>query len=92
MIDGHVPLVWNKSIFVPILKQGKPRSDRNCYRLFLAITSHTAKLMEAVILNRLVHYCETNKVIPSNQAGFRKGRSTIDHTVQLNTNKTSICT
>ena len=33
-----------------------------------------------LILNQ---YCEKNKVIPSNQAGFRKGRSTIDHLVQL---------
>ena len=35
-----------------------------------------------LILNQ---YCEKNKVIPSNQAGFRKGRSTIDHLVQLTT-------
>ena len=33
----------------------------------------------------MVHYCEKNKVISSNQAGFRKGTSTIDHLVQLRT-------
>ena len=39
--------------------------------------------MEKIILKRLLHYCEKNGIIPVNQAGFRKGRCTIDHLVKL---------
>ena len=41
--------------------------------------------MERIVLHRLNHHCEKNKVIPVNQAGFRKGRSTVDHLVKLTT-------
>ena len=81
---GSMPDVWKQSIIVPILKQGKPRTDKNSYRP-IALTSHVAKLMEKIVLQRMVYYCEKNSVIPHNQAGFRKGRSTIDHIVKLTT-------
>jgi len=77
-------LIWKQSIIIPLLKQGKLKSDAKSYRP-VALTSHTGKLMEKVILNRLVYYCEKNKIVPVNQAGFRKGRSTIDHLVKLTT-------
>ena len=82
--SGAMPEIWKQSIIVPILKQGKPRTDKNNYRP-IALTSHVAKLMERVILQRLVYFCEKNCIIPHNQAGFRKGRSTIDHIVKLTT-------
>ena len=82
--DGCFPSVWRKSIIVPISKQGKPKSDKNSYRP-IALTSHTCKLMEKIILNRLHYFCEKNHIIPVIQAGFRKGRSTTDHLVKLTT-------
>ena len=39
--------------------------------------------MEKIVLQRLQHYCDTHNVIPVNQAGFRKGRSTTDHLVKI---------
>ena len=82
--EGAIPDIWKRSIVVPIHKKGKPKTDKNSYRP-IALTSHTCKLMEKIILNRLNHHCERYKVIPVNQAGFRKGRSTIDHLVKLTT-------
>ena len=82
--DGFMPEIWKQSIIVPILKQGKVRTDKNSYRP-IALTSHVAKLLEKIVLNRLVHFCDKKNVIPSNQAGFRKGRSTTDHIVKLTT-------
>ena len=41
--------------------------------------------MEKIVLYRLNHHCERNRIIPLNQAGFRKGRSTTDHLVKLTT-------
>ena len=82
--EGNIPLVWKHSIVVPIYKQGKPRSDKDSYRP-IALTSHPCKVMEKIILNRLIHHCEKYKILPLNQAGFRKGRSTNDHLVKLTT-------
>eukprot|EP00745_Piridium_sociabile_P028023 TRINITY_DN45058_c0_g1_i3.p1 TRINITY_DN45058_c0_g1~~TRINITY_DN45058_c0_g1_i3.p1 ORF type:complete len:184 (-),score=10.55 TRINITY_DN45058_c0_g1_i3:304-855(-) len=41
--------------------------------------------MEKNVLQRIIHYCEKNEIIPVNQAGFRKGRSTVEHLVKLTT-------
>jgi len=80
--DGILPKVWKESVVVPILKQGKCRSAVDSYRP-IALTSNCAKVMEKIVLQRLQHYCDTHNVIPVNQAGFRKGRSTTDHLVKI---------
>ena len=72
-----LPSIWKQSVIIPILKQGKPKSAIATY------TSHAGKIMEKIILKRLLHYCETNDIIPAIQAGFRKGRCTTDHLVKL---------
>ena len=82
--SGKMLQLWKKSIVIPILKQGKPRQDKTSYRP-IALTSHVCKLMEKIILKRLMHYCDKNSIIPINQAGFQKGKSAIDHLVKLTT-------
>ena len=52
--SGDMPLIWKHSIVVPIHKQGKPRINVNSYRP-IALTSHVCKLMEKIVLARLVH-------------------------------------
>ena len=81
---GVIPQIWKDSIVIPILKAGKTNNTTSSYRP-IALTSHTGKLFERVVLNRLLHYCEKNAVIPINQSGFRKGRCTIEHLVKLST-------
>ena len=81
---GIMPQAWKKSIVIPIAKAGKPKQDKNSYRP-ISLTSHVSKLMEKIILYRLEKYCNKNKVIPVNQAGFRKGRSTVEHLVKITT-------
>ena len=55
------------------------------YRL-ISLTFHVGKVLGGkMILSRLAHYSEKNIIIPVNQTGFRKGRSTIDHLVKLTT-------
>ena len=78
------PSIWKESIVVPIHKQGKPPNDIKNYRP-IALTSHTCKLFERIILNRLTHFCNKNNVIPKNQAGFTKNRSSIEHLLKLTT-------
>ena len=82
--EDILPDSWKTSIIIPLLKSGKNRSDPTSYRP-IALTSHSGKTMEKIILNRLTYFCEKNNIIPTNQAGFRKGRCTIDHLVKLST-------
>ena len=81
---GTLPQSWKKSIVVPVLKSGKSKFDKVNYRP-IALTSHTSKLMEKIILCRMTDFCEKYKVIPINQAGFRKGRSTTELLIKLST-------
>ena len=82
--EGALPTIWQKSIIVPIHKQGKPKSSVESYRP-VALTSNCGKLMEKIVLKRLLYYCDKNNIIPKHQAGFRKGRCVTDHLVKLST-------
>ena len=82
-LNEILPSIWKQSVVIPILKQGKPKSAITSYRP-VALTSHAGKIMEKIILKRLLHYCGgKNGIIPVNQAGFMKGRCTTDHLVKL---------
>ena len=90
-LNETLPSIWKQSVIIPILKQGKPKSAIASYRL-MALTSHAGKIMGKILLKQLLHYCEEKRkrkkekredIIPAIQAGFRKGRCTIDHLVKL---------
>ena len=81
-INGTIPKIWKKSVVIPVLKQGKTRSEVGSYRP-IALTSNVCKLFEKIILKRLLYYCDKQNIIPVNQAGFRKGRCTLDHLITL---------
>nr|WP_160869998.1 reverse transcriptase domain-containing protein [Pantoea sp. Taur] len=79
---GDIPSSWLKSEVVPILKTGQDKRYPSSYRpIFL--TSCLCKIMERVVNQRLKWILEKNNYIQNFQSGFRKGRSTIDHLVQL---------
>lgn len=82
--SGVLPQIWKESVITPIYKEGKSKISIDSYRP-ISLTSHVCKLFESIVLNRLSYFCEKNNVIPKNQAGFRKGRSTIEHLVKLTT-------
>ncbi|GFY24241.1 reverse transcriptase domain-containing protein [Trichonephila clavipes] len=70
-----VPAIWKKAIAVPIPKKNKPLDDLNSYRP-ISLTSILSKVMERMITSRLDWYLETNNLLTSSQAGFRKCQST----------------
>jgi len=57
-------------------------SDPTNYRP-IALTSCVCKVMDRMVNNRLVCYLERNKIITPTLSGFRKGRSTTDQLVCL---------
>jgi len=81
-ITGNFPSSWHQSYVVLISKPGKDTTNPTNYRP-IALTSCVCKIMEHMINNRLVWYLERNKIITPAQSGFRKGRSTTDQLVRL---------
>ncbi len=79
---GAIPAGWKHAVVVPVHKHGKPRKEVSSYRP-ISLTSHLGKLYERVVKRRLEHFCETKKVFPACQAGFRRGRGVTDHLVRL---------
>jgi ribonuclease HI/exonuclease III len=81
---SHVPAQWKESIVLPLLKPGKKAEDPSSYRP-ISLTSCLCKTMERVIATRLHWFLESKNKINKEQAGFRRGCSTTDHIVQLET-------
>ncbi|GFU96156.1 probable RNA-directed DNA polymerase from transposon X-element [Trichonephila clavipes] len=73
---------WREAIVIPILKPGKVATDPLSYRP-IALTSCFCKTFERMVNTRLVYVLEKEKCISPLQSGFRKGRSTLDNLVFL---------
>ena len=71
---GVWPSEWKKSIIKPVLKASKPRLDIGSYRP-IAMLCSVSKLVERVLYDQLVLYVEAHGLLPSEQHGFRTGRS-----------------
>ena len=75
LLDGTTPEAWNRSVVVLFFKKGDKTLLKN-YRP-ISLLSHVYKLFSRVITNRLARRFDDFQ--PPEQAGFRKGYSTIDH-------------
>ena len=74
---AEVPASWRTAEIVAILKKGKPPSELSSYR-HISLLSSTSKLGERLVQARLQHWLETSGRLSRNQAGFRRGNSTMD--------------
>ncbi|GFW74197.1 RNA-directed DNA polymerase from mobile element jockey [Trichonephila clavipes] len=74
-ITGHFPDSWKHASVIPILKPGKPRSAADSYRP-ISLLPVLSKLAERLILSRLNNHLITNKILISQQHGFRSQLST----------------
>ena len=70
----HWPQNWQRSVFIPIPKKGNAKECSNYCTI--ALISHASKVMLKILQARLQQY--VNWELPDVQAGFRKGRGTID--------------
>ncbi|KAG6440869.1 hypothetical protein O3G_MSEX001433 [Manduca sexta] len=75
LLEGSTPEAWSRSVVVLFFKKGDNTLLKN-YRP-ISLLSHIYKLFSRVITNRLEHRFDDFQ--PPEQAGFRKGFSTIDH-------------
>lgn len=77
-----VPEAWKEAVVVAIPKDGKPRHLPTSYRP-IALTPHLGKVYERMVKRRLEHFLEKHGILPVCQAGFRRGRSCMEHVVRL---------
>ena len=83
-LENSFPDSWRNANIIPIPKPNKDHTDPSNYRP-IALTSCLCKLMEKMANKRLNWFLETNECLSDYQCGFRKGRSTNDHLVRLET-------
>ena len=79
---GKFPEKWSVGLVVPLYKNKGDKNDCNNYR-GITLLSCLGKLFTSIINERLRIFCENNKVVHENQAGFRSNYSTIDHVFSL---------
>ena len=75
--------MWTLNFLKPIFKKGSNKDPDN-YR-GLAIGSALAKLFSFILLKRLIEFIDIKKLLPPEQIGFIKGKSTSDHIFFLQT-------
>lgn len=73
---------------VPIRKPGKNPNESSSYRP-ISLLSTLSKLAERVILKRMNHFEQKEKMIVDHQFGFREKHNTVQQVVRI-VNDTSI--
>ena len=79
---GEYPESWSLGLIIPIYKKKGDKRDCNNYR-GITLLSCVGKLCTSIVNERLKEYCELNKIIDENQAGYRAEYSTTDHIFSL---------
>lgn len=78
--SNFLPRAFKRTKIIALLKPGKSEELPESYRP-IALLSVTFKLLERLIFNRIVP--EIEKIIPSEQAGFRKNRGCAEQVMSL---------
>ena len=79
---GQFPEDWSESYLKPIPKPGKDLSKLNGYRI-LTMQNTTGKLMERILARKLAQDLERRNVLPSNQGGYRAGKTTWENAARF---------
>lgn len=77
MDEGRFPDRWKIQKLVLLPKPGKVPGEPGSFRP-ICLLDTLGKLLERIILNRLMLYTEGEHGLAPRQFGFRKGRSTVD--------------
>lgn len=71
---GHFPSRWKQALVKMIHKPGKPTHIVSSYRP-ISLLSGLSKILEKIILSRMMELNSVVKIIPNHQFGFRKSHS-----------------
>ena len=81
MSTSIYPDLWKVANVTPVFKQGDKQLIKN-YRP-ISLLPICGKILEKIIFNHLYSYLITNKLITTNQSGFRPGDSTTNQLLYL---------
>lgn len=76
------PEGWKEGVVVPVVKKGEGTTVKEYRGVTLTQTAY--KVYTAIIAERLRKELEEKNILPSSQAGFKKGWGTIDNIYVLN--------
>ena len=78
---GEVPEEWKVADITPIFKKG----DRECPANFrpISLTSIIGKMLEGIIVDRIVEHLESQNLILDSQHGFRRHRSCLTNLLEF---------
>ena len=74
--EGKVPKQWKDAVITVLHKKGDKTECGNYRGIFLV--SHAGKVLLKVVARRLSAYCEAKGLLPKEQCGLRRDRSTTD--------------
>ena len=80
--SGIIPTEWTLGQLTPIFKNKGDRKKATNYR-GITLFSCLSKLFTSVLNDRLTKWVTDKNIIGPEQAGFRKGFSTVDHIFTL---------
>ena len=75
-----IPKIWRRALVVAVPKPSKPVEDPRSYRL-ISLLCVPYKILERLIYARVESFIDL--LLPQEQAGFRRGRSTMDQVTLL---------
>lgn len=76
--EGSFPTPWKRAKLVLLYKgKGKPRNDPSIYRP-ISLLDGSGKVLERLLLERLIHHIDSVGALSELQFGFRRSRSTVD--------------
>ena len=78
-----IPKIWRRALVVAIPKPGKPMGDPKSYRP-ISLLCVSYKILERLSYARVKPLI--NPLLPKEQTGFRRGKSTVDQVVMLTQN------
>lgn len=73
----HFPSQWKTAQIIMILKPGKPPTEITSYRP-ISLLPILSKILEKLILNRLMPILDEQELLPKHQFGFRKQHGTVE--------------
>lgn len=79
---GYFPNEWKHAEVIAIKKPNKPANQPSSYRP-ISLLSSVSKILERVVLTRLQKHLDDKHIIPEEQHGFRRGKSTTTQLKQV---------
>lgn len=76
--NGLFPKTWKRSLIIPIVKPGKEESDEPSKFRPISLINVGGKILEKLLINRIMHYVYSNQLMNRNQYGFIPQSSTVD--------------